>query len=751
MKNVLRELKKRNVYKVATAYLAASWLLIQVVSAIGSNFALTQSNQTFIYKLLVIGFPIALILAWVFELTPSGWKMTGKSQKESEENTQAGKNLNRFIITVLVVLLVFMLIDRFFLTGARLFEDQDKPTLAILPFENLSPSNEFDYIGEGLAIEMRDRLAKFPELDVIGESSSMIKMQEQAGIVDIAEDLRINFILKGGIRIAEDQMVFNVELINTKNKLVMWSNRYNEQLEDIINVQNEVAQKVVKELVGKTDLGLFKEEIDPEIVDPEAYKKYLRTKVLLRYRTNRDSLNLAKDQLAEVLAEFPDLAEGQASMAIVLHYMAVYGGDNDERDYEFRTNQMQQYVNAAKRLNPDLKEVYLADGILKGRRRALTQDSVEIQNLLKDELQLYQKALDQDPGYSMASNWYYLTLDKLKRDDEAVEVLQQAHENDPLNPVLTANRADKYAKNQDHESAMEIIDRVIRNIPNTGIERMKAGLLIDPIGDPVEALEFFYPYYKINLDDILYVERMLEIINELDMAPMADKLFNRLLYLRGARTIDGFWTMIFYNYQYDRLEENLEIFELEEARLNLPQMKAAADRHRAFIYNSLGQHEKAREIIEGANPELKSSTKGTHNFGFNPWDKMFQAFNYADVLRKLGNPELANYYADIACGLQEYFKEGEEVNLLGQARCAAARGRVSQMLEKLEQYYIKGGKYNTWELMGNGFLPYRDNPQLKEIIAVATERRHAMRLRAITYLEEQGEWDNEWNKELGID
>ena len=150
MSNFFKELKNRNVYKVATAYAISAWLIIQVVDTVGDNLQWSGEIAAIITKILLVGFPIALVITWLYEFTPQGVMRTGSVQQDTIDNRKAGRRLNHIIIGSLAVTLCFVLVERVFFANRTSINDLQKASIAVLPFVNMSSEEENEYFADGL-------------------------------------------------------------------------------------------------------------------------------------------------------------------------------------------------------------------------------------------------------------------------------------------------------------------------------------------------------------------------------------------------------------------------------------------------------------------------------------------------------------------------------------------------------------------------------------------------------------------------
>jgi TolB-like protein len=285
MENFFEELKKRNVYRVATAYAISGWLIIQVANTVGPNLNLSDSIPSLITKILMVGFPIALLLAWLYELTPKGFKRTGTYQEETRDNNKVGRRLNNFIIGMLAFALCFVLVERVFFAPNKIEIKQEAnfasipkntSSIAVLAFEDMSPDKDQEYLSDGISEEILNYLAKYKDLQVVSRTSSFAYKDKDVSVDVIGEELGVAYVLEGSVRKSGNTYRITVQLIDTKIGTHVWSDTFDRKIEDVLFVQDEIARTVAKRL----NLTFSIEDVRLRKVDPEAYDLLLRARAM---------------------------------------------------------------------------------------------------------------------------------------------------------------------------------------------------------------------------------------------------------------------------------------------------------------------------------------------------------------------------------------------------------------------------------------------------------------------------------------
>lgn len=251
------ELKRRNVARVGIAYVIVGWLILQLADVLGGLLELPGWTGKLVVFLLVIGFPIALVLAWAFELTPDGVKRERDVDRAESVTQKTGRKLDRAIIGLLCAALVFVVIDNYVLEDAAeepATETTDElpanepQSIAVLPFVNMSSDKEQEYFADGLSEEILNLLARIPDLKVIGRTSSFSFKGKNEDLRVIGETLGAGTILEGSVRKSGERIRITAQLIDTGDGSHLWSDTYDRTIEDVFAVQDEVAAAIIEAL-----------------------------------------------------------------------------------------------------------------------------------------------------------------------------------------------------------------------------------------------------------------------------------------------------------------------------------------------------------------------------------------------------------------------------------------------------------------------------------------------------------------------
>ncbi|HEY4283114.1 MAG TPA: hypothetical protein VGM62_08615 [Chthoniobacterales bacterium] len=276
------ELKRRNVYKVAAAYVVAAWLLIQVATQVFPFFDIPNGIVRLVVILLVLGFPVALILSWAFEITSEGVKRTKDLTPNEAIASQRGRKLVGVTVALAIVAAGLTALQFFHWKSSASGPSDSAPvtvtekSIAVLPFENLSSDKENAYFADGIQDEILARLSKIAELKVISRTSTEHYKTAPENLREIARQLGVAHIVEGSVQKKGDAVRVNVELIKASNDSHLWADTFDRKLTDIFSVESEIAKAIAEQLKAK--LSGREQEIITEkpTSNPEAYDAYLR-------------------------------------------------------------------------------------------------------------------------------------------------------------------------------------------------------------------------------------------------------------------------------------------------------------------------------------------------------------------------------------------------------------------------------------------------------------------------------------------
>ena len=294
--HLLSELKRRNVVRVGIAYLVTAWLVLQVADLVLDNVPAPDWVMQVFLLTAAFGLPIALLIAWSFEITADGVKLDSNIDRSQPVLQSAGRKLDFTIIGILAVAVVFFAVDKFLMQNVTDLTQTTQASIAVLPFVNFSSDPEQAYFSDGLTEEMLNLLAKIPALKVTSRSSSFFYKGKDIKITEVGRELGVSYILEGSERRSKDQIRITAQLINSKEDKHLWSQTWDRKMDDVFTIQDEIAAAVVVAL----RVRLLGELPSAARTAPQAYALYLRAIELIN-RSNADGMLKAEAALHKAL------------------------------------------------------------------------------------------------------------------------------------------------------------------------------------------------------------------------------------------------------------------------------------------------------------------------------------------------------------------------------------------------------------------------------------------------------------------
>ena len=467
-KTFFGELKRRNVYKVAVAYLVAGWALAQGLAQVFPVFDVPNWIVRLIVFIIVIGFPIALIFAWAFEITPEGLKRT----EEADAMPQSARPTKRtwiYIVVIGAVVSVALFFLGRYTAGNRTTLRDDNKSIAVLPFQSLSEDKNDAYFADGVQDQILTNLAKVSDLKVISHTSvRQYKTGAERNLREIGRQLGVAYIMEGSVQRARDRLRINATLIDARTDTHIWAETYDRTAADLFAIQSELAQSIVTQLKAKLSPKQKAEIEERPTQDLVAFELYLQAKAII------DSYINATDVRAALLQALKSLEEAiQRDPNFVSAYC-----------YAGRANDLLFFFD----LDPTPDRIYLADAAVKTALR-LRPDSAEAHFALADYLfrckRDYDRALEElaiaRPGLPNSTPFFILSGYINRRRNhfhEAERDFSTAFALDPRNPNAYNLLADTYVLQRRFPEAVHVSDNVLAAGEQTPIVRFRRATAI---------------------------------------------------------------------------------------------------------------------------------------------------------------------------------------------------------------------------------------------------------------------------------
>jgi TolB-like protein/lipoprotein NlpI len=425
----LAELKRRNVLRMAGLYVVGAWLVVQVVSTMLPIFGAPDWLSRSIVVLLAIGFVPALLFSWVFQLTPEGLRLDHRVEASASISNDTGRRMDRAIIVALVLALGYFAVDKFVLAPRREAQSRQQAdaagarpgfpahSVAVLPFADMSPAKDQEYMSDGLAEEVLNLLAKVPQMQVTSRSSAFSFKGKNVEIAEIARRLHVGHVLEGSVRKAGNRLRVTAKLIDARTDTEVWSEEYDRPLDDIFAVQDEIAAAVV----GQLKITLLGEAPKSKVVDRKAYALFLQARPLSRLHT-ADGYEKSNALYLQGLAIDPDYAPAWDGLAYNYRRQANNGMRPSAEGYRLA----REALDKALAIDPDYAPSIAALG-----RIALDHDGD-----LTSAARNLERALALEPTNSDIIYTAARVAESLGRLDLSSRLDQYALSHDPLNPTV---------------------------------------------------------------------------------------------------------------------------------------------------------------------------------------------------------------------------------------------------------------------------------------------------------------------------
>lgn len=422
------ELKRRNVVRVAIAYLVVSWLILQVSDVILGNLQAPGWLFRVILMLLAIGLPVVLLFAWAFELTPEGLKRESDVPRSQSITSKTGRKLDFVIIAVLVLAVGFLLADRFISNkpetpntphGAPAVDA--RKSVAVIPFVNMSDDQQNEYFSDGVSEELLNVLVGVDGLRVPSRTSSFTFKGSQLKVTEIGRQLGVDHVLEGSVRKDGDRIRVTAQLIDVATDTHLWSETYTRKLDDIFAVQDEIARAIVAAL-EITLSGGDREKLEAHsTANVAAYNKFLQGRHLWNQRSGQ-SLLAAVEPLREAVEMDPGFSQAWAALADTYVLFPEWGVGTVAEFIPL----VREATQRALAINPDSAQALTTSGYYKA------SFDYDWDGANGD----FAKAIALEPGYATAHQWFGEVLVAEGQMDEALEQLRVAAVADPLSAVI---------------------------------------------------------------------------------------------------------------------------------------------------------------------------------------------------------------------------------------------------------------------------------------------------------------------------
>jgi TolB-like protein len=425
------ELKRRNVFRVAAAYVAFAWLVIQVVEVLFPVFGLREAAIRVVVILLAIGFLPAVVSAWAFELTPEGFRREAEVDHDSPGSRRMTRRLDRLFIVALALALGFFAFDKFLLDPARDREDLDRAieqakqqaeielrqtvrdrSIAVLAFQDLSARGDQEYFSDGLAVDLINQLGNVPALRVTGRTSAFSFKGKDVTIPQIGEALNVAHVLDGTVSRSGDRIRISVQLLDARQDTQLWSQTYDRMLGEIFDIRDDITMTVFDRLT--IEFERLRER--SRRTDPEAYDLTLRARQLW-HTGDADDHEQAAALFEQALSIDPDYVPALLDSLRVNYFLMTRGLLTGEEHQRMVSERIRRVLN----IDPD-------NGSALG---FLAWADAEIHWDLESAARRYSEALKTAPGDLLLTRFAGMFARTVGRQDQSIALLGRCAAADP--------------------------------------------------------------------------------------------------------------------------------------------------------------------------------------------------------------------------------------------------------------------------------------------------------------------------------
>ncbi|MFN2542080.1 MAG: tetratricopeptide repeat protein [Chthoniobacterales bacterium] len=460
IENFFAELKRRNVYRAAVAYGMTAWLIAQVATQIFPFFEIANSAVRFVIIALVLGFPITMLLAWIYELTPEGIVRTADLDPSTAQSARRrlGRILDFIIIGLLLLVIAMFIMERRALRspGSELVPEK---SIAVLPFQNLSADQENAFFADGVQDEILNDLSKVADLKVISRTSVMqYKNTATRNLREIAAALGVAHVVEGSVQRAGNRVRVSAQLIEARNDTHLWAEHYDRPLDDVFAIQSEIAKTVADQLQAKISPWEKTAIAKAPTTDLAANALYVHARELEFKAPEHQSLLEAVRLLDQAVARDPHFLLAYCALSR-MHLTLFFGGyDHTPARRELANVAIQN----ALRLQAEAGEVHLA-------LARYAYQGFQDYDRARAELDLARRTLPND------ADTYFLgaLIDRRQgRWTEAIRNFEHAVELDPRNVKFLMNAGGTYETLHRHLEATRMFDRAVAVSPRDYFARI---------------------------------------------------------------------------------------------------------------------------------------------------------------------------------------------------------------------------------------------------------------------------------------
>ena len=454
MPSFFSELRRRNVLRVAAAYALVAWIIIEAGSVLLPTFGATEGTFQVYVIVVLIGFVVSVVLAWIFEITPEGVKLDRDAGTGDRVASTSKSKMNYVIIGLLALALGVSI--TFNVTGIRNGETPvsdaitQKPAIAVLPFTSLGSEAENDVFADGIHGDILTQLSNIGSCKVISSSSVREYRNTTKNVRQIGEELDVGSVLQGSVQRVGDNVRINVQLVDAKNDVNVWARTYDRQLtaQNIFDIQTEISSEIAAALETTLTPAEQVRMATKPTADLRAYSAYVSGRDSLSLR-RLETLRTAREYFRQAIEYDPGYAAAYAGLAeSVLLLENNHQALPQAQAYAIARANLQKALE----LDPDLADAYAVKGLLESK--VWQQTRVGPGNIEAEAA--FRRAIELNPNHASAHMWFAMLRDGEDRDEEAIELFQRSMELDPLGRIPFSNLPMLYAQRGQSDEAIRL-------------------------------------------------------------------------------------------------------------------------------------------------------------------------------------------------------------------------------------------------------------------------------------------------------
>ncbi len=717
--------------RVAAAYAVIAWILIEAGSVLMPTFGASESAfQIYVY-VVIAGFLVSLVLAWVFEVTPEGVKLEKNVDRSDSIAPRTGRKLDFTIIGLLVIALAISVTLN--VTGMRDAQVApmaavDRLSIAVLPFTSRSTDPENQLFADGIHDDLLTRLANIAALKVISRTSVMEYRDTNKNVRDIARELGVGTVLEGAVQRFGDSVRIYAQLIDASTDEHIWAKTYDRQLSalNLFAIQSEISEEITRALRAT----LTNEEQSRLAIIPTnslaAYNLYTQGRANL-YKRLLETLLKAREQFEEAIALDPDYADAYVGLA---DSVLLLRNNHQALTVEEAFDVAETSLDNALLLNPESADAYATLGLLKHQMWQLTRTGPG----LEESAACFVSALDLNPNNATAYMWFASVRATQQRIDEAIELYHESLRLDPLGKVPYANLPGLYALRGQNDQAIELYVKAIEIHPEWPMTYQSLAFQLNGLGRYDEAVAWGTKAHELSTDPMGGVPIALAYIEfgEYDkiMDVFSDVTPGHPNYMYGLVSQKVF--------EYDFAGATELIETAIEGVENPRQIQLALISTFAMFARDF---DKARKYAELVNPEFVADADPEADTS-----NVANMIAYAFILQNLGENKRADTLLDIALSaVRTLPRMGLNGHGIHDVQILALQGRSFEALAAFREAIDEGFRGTVassgWPLSLDPYLDsLRSQPAFQAMVGELDDAVAEMQQR-VTEAEESGNWD----------